>query len=73
MKLKEKYDELSIKHRAVIRTVMFILGVIAVPTFAVLVPGIFFPAVMLSALGFLCYCVYKLNLNILETRERFKK
>lgn len=73
MKLKEKYDALSIQQRAGIRTVMFILGVIVVPTFAVLAPGIFFPAVMLSTLGFLCYCVYKLNLNILESRERFKK
>lgn len=73
MKLKEKYDALSIQHRAVIRTAMFILGVVSVPTFAVFAPGIFFPAVMFSALGFICYCVYKLNLNILESRERYKK
>ena len=72
MNIKEKYNTLSVKTRAAIKTVAIMTVAFGVPSLIVTMPQIMFPVVGVALITVATYAIYGLVLSDMEYNERHK-
>lgn len=72
MNIKEKYNTLSVKTRAAIKTAAIMIVAFGVPSLIVTMPQIMFPVVLVALITGATYAIYGLVLIDMEYNERHK-
>lgn len=73
MNIKEKYNTLSVKTRAAIKTAVIMTVAFGVPSLTVTIPQFMLPILFFSLIVGATYAIYALVLSDMKYEEKYKK
>ena len=73
MNIKEKYNTLSVKTRAAIKTAVIMTVAFGVPSLTVAIPQFMLPILFFSLIVGATYAIYALVLSDMKYEEKYKK
>lgn len=73
MNIKEKYNTLSVKTRAAIKTAAIMIVAFGAPSLIVAMPQIMLPILFFSLIAGATYAIYAVVLSDMKYEEKYKK